>query len=206
MIGFGVPFTGVLQVVIRDETNGEATVTEILCAFSKGNTRAESDLAKTKGRDPSPEEKAEWTRIGMDASILISRADRMSTCFIFPKLKAYCEMPSEALPIQPQKTEPGHKRYLGEEAIDGYPCKKYELAVTNLSGKRTTATVWEATALRNFPIKAQIQRATFTFSRVDLVEPAPTSFSPPSEYRRFKDCDELLDSATQRDNREKRHN
>ena len=46
---------------------------------------------------------------------------------------------------------------IGKETVDGHPCVKNKVVVTDKENKKHESTVWNATDLKNFPIKIQTQ-------------------------------------------------
>ena len=48
---------------------------------------------------------------------------------------------------------------IGKETLDGHPCVKNKYVVTDNEGVKHESTVWNATDLKNFPVKIQTTEA-----------------------------------------------
>ena len=63
---------------------------------------------------------------------------------------------------------------LAKETVDGHPCVKNKVTVTSDKGVKLESTVWNATDLKDFPIRMQYleegRTATLTFSDVKLAK------------------------------------
>ena len=47
---------------------------------------------------------------------------------------------------------------LGKDTVDGHPCVKNKVIVTDNEGSKHESTVWNATDLKNFPVKIETDR------------------------------------------------
>ena len=122
--------------------------------FAGGNSRTEIDMTSMQGRQMTPQAAAQMKAMGMDKMIAISHTDTKAMYMIYPGLQAYAkiEMPD------PKKTATNDFKVqtikLGEETVDGYPCDKNQYTVNNSrTGMRLIMTTWNATDLKNIPIK-----------------------------------------------------
>ncbi|HUI05876.1 MAG TPA: hypothetical protein VL486_02610 [Verrucomicrobiae bacterium] len=88
---------------------------------------------------------------------------------------------------------------IGQETIDGHPCIKCK-AVVQGRNKKIEWTMWEATDLNRFPVRAEFaagnKATTVEFTNVRIGKPDPSLFEPPTGYmrlgRKFKNTDEAL--------------
>lgn len=92
-----------------------------------------------------------------------------------------------------QKTE------VGREVIDGHPCVKYRLDLPKERSVGEVAYVWQATDLRNLPVKfeAQMNGETYGLSFRLIKDAAPDArhFDPPTGFTRVSGPEVLLQQA-----------
>ena len=71
-------------------------------------------------------------------------------------LKGYVEMPSQNPEIsKPESDFKLEMTELGKETVDGHPCVKSKATVTDKDGKKYESLVWNATDMKNFPVKIE---------------------------------------------------
>ena len=97
--------------------------------------------------------------MGGQKQIMILQKDKGTVWVLMPQLKMYMEMTAggqqDMAPPTPEEMEKmGDKKYLGEEKINGYKCKKYRYTPNDPS--IGTSTMWISNKL-NFPIKVEMQ-------------------------------------------------
>ncbi|MEJ0089676.1 MAG: hypothetical protein WDM80_08035 [Limisphaerales bacterium] len=85
---------------------------------------------------------------------------------------------------------------LGKETVDGHPCVENKVVVTDANGKTSEFTVWNATDLKNFPVKVvhaeQEAEITMLFQDVSIKKPAASAFVPPADYSRYDSMQSLM--------------
>jgi hypothetical protein len=159
-------------------------------AYLEGKSRFEMDMTEMKGGNTPAQAAAQMKQMGMDKITTISRPDTKTTILIYPGLQAYVENPitdtnavKAASDFKSQTTE------LGKETVDGHACVKNKVVVTDTAGKSYESTVWNATDLKNFPIKIETstggQTTTMLFKDVKFDKPAAAQFEPPSDYKKY---------------------
>lgn len=78
---------------------------------------------------------------------------------------------------------------LGKETLDGHPCVKNQVVVTNTKGEKHESTVWNAADLKNFPIKIEHteegQAVTMLFQDIKLSKAEASVFDPPADCTRY---------------------
>ena len=131
----------------------------------------------------------------------VLRADKNAAYLISPGLKAYMEqsIPSDGNvnpdDVKVETTE------LGKETVDGQPTVKKKLVVT-AAGQTQEFTVWNATGLKNFPIKVEADilgnKAVVTFKDVKLQQPDAQQFETPKEHTRYDNAEALLAAALEK--------
>ena len=136
-------------------------------------------------------------QMGMDKMVMISRPDKKIAYMVYPELEAYAEMtiqnPEAAAPATNFKLETTE---LGKETVDGHPCVKNKAVVTDDKGNKHESIVWNATDLKNFPIKIETteqgHKATMLFKDVKLAKPDAGLFDPPAGYKHYDNLQQMM--------------
>ena len=168
---------------------GEITMPGKL-AYLEGKSRFEMDMAEMKGGPMTPQAAAQMKQMGMDKMVVISRPDKHISCMIYPGLQAYVENPIQdpdaATPASDYKSEATE---MGKESVDGHACVKNKVIVTDKAGKTHQSTVWNATDLKNFPVKVETteggQTVTMLFKDVKLDHPEAAQFEAPAGFKKY---------------------
>ena len=88
---------------------------------------------------------------------------------------------------------------LGAETIDGHPCQKNKVVVTGDKGEKHEAIVWNATDLRDFPVRIQMKQEDATmvmqYKDIKLTRPDPKQFEPPAGYTKHDSIERLMQGA-----------
>lgn len=160
--------------------------------------RLEVDLTKMKGSSALIASLAAIQNIGMArmASVVSTRDKEMMV--MFPELKFYTRVALSEVDV-PTGDFKVSKKAGGKETINGQPCVRQQVTLTAADGKKTEATTWEATPLKNFPIRMLFRpegsSMAMNFNGVDLNAPSPETFSVPKEYRAFDSISSLMQEA-----------
>lgn len=170
--------------------------------FDHGNTRMELDLTKMQGPDLDPDAIQQMQQMGMDKIITITRAEEKMSYLVYPGLKAAVATPiadkTEGKPVDPnaytiQSTE------LGKEKVDGRPCVKTKLQVTDPEGRTHTVIAWQATDLDKFPVKLQMpqqgQLFTIYFRNLKPGAQPAEAFRMPEGYKSYASVQDLMQKA-----------
>jgi len=85
---------------------------------------------------------------------------------------------------------------LGKETVDSHPCVKNKVTVTDKDGNKHESTVWNATDLKDFPVKIQTTEGsantTMLFKNVSLAKPAASLFETPSDYTKYDNMQAMM--------------
>lgn len=189
LLGENTEFSADVEVETHGPGPGSAATIPGQMAFDHGKCRFAMDLAEIKGGQIPPGAAAQMKTMGMDKMVVISRPDRKMQYMVYPGLKSYAEIQStentDANPadFKVQLTE------LGKEAIDGHPCVKNKAVVTDKEGQKHESVVWNATDLKKFPIKMEVNEqgepSTMLFKNVKLSKPAAALFDPPAGFTKY---------------------
>jgi hypothetical protein len=193
---FGENPTFSADIEMETDTGGHMTIPGKMVVDS-GKSRFEMDLANAKGGQMSPAVLEQMKAMGMDKTISISRPDLKVSYIIYPGLSSYASMPLQ----DPDATKPDsafkvESTELGKETVDGHPCIKNKVVVTDEQGKSHESTVWNASDLKKFPIKIQTSEnggtSTLNFKKVNTSKPDAALFDPPKDYTKYDSPQSLM--------------
>jgi hypothetical protein len=156
-----------------------------------GKTRFEVNMAEKDG-PITAEQLAQMKAMGMDMSqmILLTRPDKKITYMVLPNMKASVENPiTDTESLKSPSDFKMETTELGKETVDGHPCIKNKVVITDDKGKKHESTVWNATDLNKFPVKIETDesgdKATMLFQNVKLSKPDASLFDPPADYKSY---------------------
>jgi hypothetical protein len=158
--------------------------------------RVEIDLTQTRNKDMPAGAAAALKQIGMSQVVSIIRPDKGLVYVIYPDQQVLLTM---AMPKEDAdgsaKAAKLQKTALGKETIDGHPCVKNRVVVTEGSGETAEAITWEATDLKELPIQIETQEkdvvSVVRFTKVQFTPPSPGYFEPPSGFAQYDNPDDL---------------
>jgi hypothetical protein len=144
-----------------------------------------------------PEAAARMKAMGMDTMISISRPDLKLAYVVYPGLNSYAIVTSQDtsnnVSVADYKAETTE---LGKETVGGHNCVKEKVIVTDKAGNKSEFTVWNATDLKDFPVKIvtgdKSHPSTMTFNNVSLTKPAVALFEAPSGYTKYNDVQAMM--------------
>jgi hypothetical protein len=197
LFGNHTTFTANLELQTKDKLGERVTTMPGKIAFASGKSRFEMDMSQMKGGGMPPQAAAQMKEMGMDRMVTISRPDKKLSYLVYPGMQAYAEMairdPDAAAPESDYKVE---LTELGKETIDGHPCVKNKAVVTDKEGGKHESLVWNATDMKNFPIKIeQTERdvtVTMLFQDIKFGKPEASLFDPPADFKRYESVQELM--------------
>ncbi len=172
--------------------------------FANGNSRSEMDITSMKGQQMTPQVIGQMKAMGMDKTISISRADEKVIYMIYPGLQAYAKMEIPDAKKTATNDFKIENTKLGQETLDGHPCEKTQYTVNNTrTGQRLLMTSWNATDLKNIPIKIEQSAwsstdsyagtsTTMHFLNISLAKPDASLFEPPTAYKKYDNMQTLM--------------
>jgi hypothetical protein len=190
-------FTAKAEVQVLDSAQGEMMKVPMDFALLDNKIRAEIDMSQMKSKQLPENAIAGLKQVGMSHVISVIRPDKKLIYVIYPDQKSVVSMPlskedAEAAERKPklQKTE------LGKETIEGHPCVKNKVVVSDDKGQLLEATTWNATDLKEFPIQIQTKEKDSTsivrYKQVQFVKPEAKQFDPPAGYTQYTDTMEMM--------------
>ncbi|HEX4350713.1 MAG TPA: DUF4412 domain-containing protein [Verrucomicrobiae bacterium] len=166
-------------------------------SFDNGKTRLEMNFADVKGPMVTPDNIKQMKTMGMDKTVVVSRPDLKLTYIIYPGLNSYAEIPTQdvsgSVNSDDYKIENTPD---GKETVDGHDCVKNKATVTGKDGNKRESTVWNATDLKNFPVKIVTgdasQPVTMLYKNVSLAKPAASLFEAPGGFTKYSDVQTMM--------------
>jgi hypothetical protein len=204
VFGTNLNFSATMNMAVKMSGAAENEVTlSSKIYFAKGNSRTEMNLATMQGSKLPPHAADQMKAMGMDQMISISRPDTKTTYLIYPGLNSYAQITA---PKADQGTNDSKvtTTELGKETVDGHPCVKNKYTITNArAGENVVLTTWNATDLKNYPIKIEMESpdaapgkpapvTTLHFTNINTAQPAASLFEPPVGYRVYTDVQAMV--------------
>jgi hypothetical protein len=197
LFGDNSSFSANMTTQTTGSDGGQPVLTTGKISASDGKSRFEPDMSKMGGASMSPDRAAMMKSMGMDKMVMIGRPDKKVTQIVYPGMNAYAEM---AIPDSAGSAAWSQAKVdmteLGKETVDGHPCVKNKVVVTDDQANKHEFTVWNATDLKNFPVKIETLQngttLTTTFSDVKLDEVADDQFEPPTGATKYDSVQTLM--------------
>ncbi len=187
-------FSATAHTTITRPSGQKPFVNDIGVALSGGKLRMEADLV---AGETNAEVIANARNAGADRLVTIWRPDLDEGYFILPGRKSYgVEGLSSASgpPFQRWKLSGIHRTELGHETVEGHACVSYHVIVSFENGATNELVIWQASDLKNLPIKLVRKSGESTSTAVlrDIhLQPSPGLFEPPADYKRYNSLEEL---------------
>lgn len=196
LFGENQSYTALLEFQTAD-ASGNAVVMPGKLSFDAGKSRFEMDMTQMKSSQMRPEAATQMKQMGMDRMVTIARPDKKITTLIYPGLQSYVEnqmTDSQAAPdsgdFKVETTE------LGKDTVDGHDCVKNKVTVTDKEGKQHESTVWNATDLKNFPVKIETtesgRTSTMLFKNISLAKPDAAIFEVPPNFTKYDNMQVMM--------------
>ncbi len=188
-------FTATMEAEAEISTGKTVTMPGKL-SFDTGKARFEINMAEMKGSAIPPEAVEQMKSMGMDKMVSISRPDKNMVYLIYPGMQSYVENP---LPGKNDAAADDYKvesTELGKESADGHECVKNKVVVTDKKGTAHESTVWNATDLKNFPVKIesteQGHKAVMHLKNVAFTQPEASAFEAPSGFKKYTNMQQMM--------------
>jgi len=192
LFGEHTGFSATLEMQTRLTNNPQTVVVPGKLAFLEGKSRFEMDFTQAKGTGMRPEQAAQAKAMGMGEMIIISRPDKKLSYLVYPGFQSHVEQPLSEKEAGGAEAKYGiETAELGKETVDGHPCVKNKVTVTDEQGRKYESTVWNATDLKNFPVKIESAQdsnpVTMSFKDIKLAKPDSGLFEPPAGSTKYAD-------------------
>jgi hypothetical protein len=175
-------------------------------AFLKGKMRNEMDMGQAKGMQMPPQAAAQMKQMGMDKIVNIIRSDLDKMYVVYPGMKGYLEMAmlnnAQSADGKTAKEPKVETSQLGKETVDGHPCNKNKVTITEEDGQKHEMLVWNATDLKDFPIQWQMEQSgntmVFLYKNVQFSKPDEKLFEAPAGYEKFENQQQMMQKVMQK--------
>ena len=195
LFGDNAAFTATLESQIKPKSENLITMPGKI-SFDSGKARMEMNLATATGLKLPPGAAAQMKSMGLDQIITISLPEKKSVLLIYPGLQSYVDNPLPAAAAAANLNFKVTTTELGKESVAGHPCVENKVFVTDAKGATNEFTVWNATDLKNFPVKifrgGSDADVTMQFTDVSLTKPAANLFEPPAGYTRYDNMQTMM--------------
>lgn len=199
LFGAHKAFIGKTDLRMTDRANKELVRMPMVMQFLDGKVRAEVNLNQITASEMGEQGLTLFKQAGMEQVVSILRPDKKTSIVAFSPAKVYTQEPMSpedsagfALKYEVKLTE------IGRETIDSHPCIKNQVTVSASDGQKIQGTVWNATDLKQFPIKILLPEGNsiveMNFREVKLQKPDATAFEAPSGFARFDSMEKLIQS------------
>ncbi|MBI3398748.1 MAG: DUF799 family lipoprotein [Deltaproteobacteria bacterium] len=170
-------FTADMIMTSVVKSNNEKMIFDAKIAKLGNKFRSEIDMAKAlkaKGGEMPP---------GFGRNIFITRSDLKLDYIVYPDKTKYLEVPIKEEKYEKPKIE---RQKIGAEIIDGHPCDKYKVKITDKDSNVEEGYLWEAKDLDRFVIRAEMEnkdaKSVVELKNIKLVSPPKALFEVPQGY------------------------
>lgn len=115
----------------------------------------------------------------------IQRYDKDVVWILIPSNKTYMEMQLQYNALVNYKPAGFKEEYVGEESLDGHPCKKYQIS-GKFMGKNVSSTIWKAQDLGGTVIKSIDKKGDgIEVKNIQKGTQPASLFEPPAGYSKM---------------------
>ena len=193
-------FSSKAELRMKNKAGEETTKMNMEFALLDGKVRSDIDLSQLKSKDMPADAGAMMKQMGMDKMVSIAIPDKKVMLLIYPGLQAYTEMPmpkDEAATADSKFKIDTEK--LGKETIDGHPCQKCKVTMTDEKGEKREAFIWQASDLKDFPIQMEMTEKDNTvvmvYRDIKFAKPEAALFDPPSGFTKHDSMQAMMQGA-----------
>lgn len=205
LFGKNTAFTADATVILKDPSGKELPAMDFSYAMLDGKVRTDMDMAKVHGGGMSAQAYMQMRSMGMDHIVHVFQPVNNKTAYmIYPGMKAYVQTDTTVPTDKKEHKEPKiEKTELGKETVEGHPCVKSKVVITQDDGKKSESILWQATDLKDFPIKSEMTTddgmvVTTQFKNINQSKPDASLFEPPTDFKRYDSMQELMMANMQR--------
>lgn len=196
-------FTARLRIRMTDAQGKETLDAPMQFALLDGKMRGELDITKMKSKDLPALAATAAKSVGMEKVVTFVRPDKQETYLLYPAFQSCIVAPMDAEEVAALKQPAKFRREpLARETIDGHPCIKSRVVVTEPTGVQHEATVWHATDLNEFPVRIQTMDGADTlviqFSQIRFERRAAKDFDLPVGTSCYQDAQALSQAVMQK--------
>ncbi|MGD0253478.1 MAG: DUF4412 domain-containing protein, partial [Verrucomicrobiota bacterium] len=134
LFGNNQAFSAALEVQNADSSGNTITMPGKF-SFDAGKSRFEINMANVQGKQMPPDAAAQMKSMGLDQMVMVARPDKKVAYLIYPGMQSYVE--TDLTEAESAATNGDYKvetTELGNETVDGHPCVKNKVVVTDKDG------------------------------------------------------------------------
>ncbi|HXR05609.1 MAG TPA: hypothetical protein VN836_12965 [Verrucomicrobiae bacterium] len=196
LFGNNQAFSANLELQASDSSSNLTVMPGKIC-FDSGKSRFEINMTEVQSKQIPPGASAQLKSMGLDQMVMVARPDKKVAYLVYPGMQSYVETGlSEAAFATTNGDYKVETTELGKETVDSHPCVKNKVVVTGKDGDKQEFTAWNATDLKNFPVKIQTTEAgastVMLFKNVSLTKPATSLFETPAGYTKYDDMQTMM--------------
>lgn len=196
-------FSAKASVRVLDSTQKETVSMPMGFALLDQQVRVEVNMAAMTNRDMPPGAADQLKKMGMATVTSIIRPDKKMVYVIYPEAKVLMTMPMSKADADSAYAAPKlTKTETGKETVDGHPCVKNKVVLTQDDGQKIEATTWNATDMKDFPVQIQTQdqgnSSFILFRQINFDKPEAKQFDPPTGYTEYSSPAELMQAMVKR--------
>jgi hypothetical protein len=192
-------FSADMDMEMSDQGGKESLSTPAKISYLDGKSRLEIDLTRAKGPQLPPGMGEQLKAMGMGEMTMISQEGKTNSYLVYPSLQAYAIIPTPNNKDQDESKIKLDSTELGKDTVDGQPCIKNRVVITEGDGTKSEATVWNATELKKFPVRIETAKdntkVRMSFRNVKLAKPDAKLFDPPANYKRHENVQGMMQEA-----------
>ncbi len=192
-------FSADMDMEMSDQGGKESLSTPAKISYLDGKSRLEIDLTRAKGPQLPAGMGEQLKAMGMGEMTMISQEGKTNSYLVYPSLKAYAIIPTPNNKDQDDSKIKLDSTELGKDTVDGQPCIKNRVVITEGDGTKSEATVWNATELKKFPVRIETAKdntkVRMSFRNVKLAKPDAKLFDPPANYKRHENVQGMMQEA-----------
>lgn len=199
LFGTNTAFTAQAEVQILGVDQKERVGMPMTFTRLDNKIRVEVDMARMRNRE-QPDALARMAPLGLDRVISLICPEQRTTWVAFPKLQSVVKLampPGEADGFL--KKANVERTRLAQEKMEGHPCVKQRVVITDHKAVKHEATVWAATDLRDFPVCVATREGNDTvvmrFRQIQFTRADAKVFEPPAGYTEYADMQALMAGA-----------
>ena len=192
LFGSNQAFSANLEIQSTDGSSN-LTVMPGKISFASGKSRFEVNLAEVQSKLMPAGVADQLKPMGLDQMVMVARPDKKAGYLVYPGMQSYVQ--TDLSDSESAATNSNYRvetAELGKETVDGHPCLKKKVVVTDQDGGKQEFTAWNATDLKNFPVKILSADTTMLFKNVSLTQPAASLFETPAGYTKYDDMQTMM--------------
>jgi outer membrane lipoprotein-sorting protein len=176
----------------------QSMVMDVVWSMSGSKIRMEMDMTEAANK-MQPNAGAQMKAMGLDKITIISLPDSKRVLQVYPRLHGYLESAmAETQAAEAVKNYKTEKTNQGKETIDGHSCEKNKVTLTDDKGEKKDALVWNASDLKDFPLRVQVTEhgstLTIDYKDVKLDKPDASLFEAPAGFTKYETQMDLMQS------------